>query len=104
VDLIYLYRFVLEVKETIFVADFKYMLMINTALEDLIEYVDNTFRDDELNDYIEMVNFVAGNIYKINNRINEIEAERSIFGNLHEGFELELIKLKQSLTQEINKL
>ena len=29
--------------------------MINTALEDLIEYVENTFQDDELNDYIEFL-------------------------------------------------
>lgn len=103
-DLIYLYRFVLEVKETIFVADFKYMLMINTALEDLLEYVDNTFRDDELNDYIEIVNFVAGNIYKINKRINIIEQERTTFGSISSELELELGTLKQSLTQEINKL
>ena len=86
-----------------FVADFKYMLM-QTALENLIEYVENTFNDDELNDYIEMTNFVAGNIYKINKRINVIEQEQITFGNISIALELELIKLKQSLTQEINKL
>ena len=101
-DLYNLYRFVLEVKETIFVADFKYMLM--TALEDLIEYVENTFQDEELNDYIEMVNFVAGNIYKINKRINIIEQERTTFGSISNELELELGTLKQSLTKEINKL
>ena len=84
-------------------ADFKYMLM-QTALENLIEYVENTFNDDELNDYIEMTNFVAGNIYKINKRINVIEQEQITFGNISTELELELIKLKQSLTQEINKL
>ncbi len=84
-------------------ADFKYMLM-QTALENLIEYVENTFNDDELNDYIEMTNFVAGNIYKINKRINIIEQERITFGNISTELELELGTLKQSLTQEINKL
>ena len=84
-------------------ADFKYMLM-QTALENLIEYVENTFNDDELNDYIEMTNFVAGNIYKINKRINIIEQERITFGNISTELELELGTLKQSLTKEINKL
>ena len=77
---------------------------MQTALENLIEYVENTFNDDELNDYIEMTNFVAGNIYKINKRINVIEQEQITFGNISTALELELIKLKQSLTQEINKL
>lgn len=77
---------------------------MQTTLEDLIDYVENTFQDDELNDYIEMVNFVAGNIYKINKRINIIEQERITFGNISTELELELIKLKQSLTKEINKL
>ena len=80
------------------------MLMINTALEDLIEYVENTFKDDELNDYIEMVNFVAGNTYKINKRINIIEQERTTFGSISSELELELGILKKSLTKEINKL
>ena len=79
-------------------------MLMQTALENLIEYVENTFNDDELNDYIEMVNFVAGNIYKINKRINIIEQEQITFGNISTELELELIKLKQSLTQEINKL
>ena len=78
--------------------------MINTALENLIEYVENTFQDDELNDYIEIVNFVAGNIYKINKRINIIEEERSAFGSISLKLELELHELKRSLTNEINKL
>ena len=77
---------------------------MQTALENLIEYVENTFNDDELNDYIEMTNFVAGNIYKINKRINIIEQERITFGNISTELELELGTLKQSLTQEINKL
>ena len=77
---------------------------MQTALENLIEYVENTFNDDELNDYIEMTNFVAGNIYKINKRINIIEQERITFGNISIALELELGTLKQSLTQEINKL
>ncbi len=83
-------------------ADFKYMLM-NTALENLIEYVENTFQDDELNDYIETVNFVAGNIYKLNKAINDIE-EEIIFGDLDLQTALKLDKLKESLTKEINKL
>jgi hypothetical protein len=76
---------------------------MNTALEDLIEYVENTFQDDELNDYIEMVNFVAGNIYKLNKAINDIE-EEIIFGDLDLQTALKLDKLKESLTKEINKL
>ena len=77
---------------------------MQTALENLIEYVENTFNDDELNDYIEMTNFVAGNIYKINKRINVIEQERITFGNISTELELELGTLKQSLTKEIDKL
>ena len=83
-------------------ADFKYMLM-QTALENLIEYVENTFNDDELNDYIENVNFVAGNIYKLNKAINDIE-EDLIFGDLKLEVAVKLDNLKQSLTKEINKL
>lgn len=79
-------------------------MLMQTALENLIEYVENTFNDDELNDYIEMVNFVAGNIYKINKRINIIQQERITFGNISTELKLELIKLKKSLTQEIDKL
>jgi len=79
-------------------------MLMQTTLENLIEYVENTFNDDELNDYIEMTNFVAGNIYKINKRINVIEQEQITFGNISTALELELIKLKQSLTKEINKL
>jgi hypothetical protein len=76
---------------------------MNTALENLIEYVENTFQDEELNDYIEMVNFVAGNIYKLNKAINDIE-EEIIFGDLDLQTALKLDKLKESLTKEINKL
>jgi hypothetical protein len=76
---------------------------MNTALENLIEYVENTFQDDELNDYIETVNFVAGNIYKLNKAINDIE-EEIIFGDLDLQTALKLDKLKESLTKEINKL
>jgi hypothetical protein len=78
-------------------------MLMNTALEDLIEYVENTFQDDELNDYIETVNFVAGNIYKLNKAINDIE-EEIIFGDLDLQTALKLDKLKESLTKEINKL
>lgn len=77
---------------------------MQTTLENLIEYVENTFNDDELNDYIENVNFVAGNIYKLNKRINIIEQERITFGNVSTELELELEVLRQSLTQEIDKL
>jgi|APGre2960657404_1045060.scaffolds.fasta_scaffold32777_1 hypothetical protein len=75
-----------------------------TTLEDLIEYVDDTFQDDELNEYIEMVNFVAGNIYKLNKSINLIEKERTTFGSISSETQLDLDKLKQSLTKEINRL
>jgi len=79
-------------------------MLMNTALEDLIEYVENTFQDDELNDYIETVNFVAGNIYKLNKAINDIEQERTTFGSISSELELKLRILKQSLTKEINRL
>jgi hypothetical protein len=75
-----------------------------TTLEDLIEYVDDTFQDDELNEYIEMVNFVAGNIYKLNKSINLIEKERTTFGSISSESQLDLDKLRQSLTKEINRL
>jgi len=75
-----------------------------TTLEDLIEYVDDTFQDDELNEYIEMVNFVAGNIYKLNKSINLIEQERTTFGSISSESQLDLDKLRQSLTKEINRL
>jgi hypothetical protein len=77
---------------------------MNTALEDLIEYVDDTFQDEELNEYIEMVNFVAGNIYKLNKSINLIEKERTTFGSISSESQLDLDKLRQSLTKEINRL
>ena len=79
-------------------------MLMQTTLENLIEYVENTFNDDELNDYIEMVNFVAGNIYRLNKRINIIEQEKITFGNISTELELELGTLKQSLTKEIDKL
>jgi hypothetical protein len=75
-----------------------------TTLEDLIEYVDDTFQDEELNEYIEMVNFVAGNIYKLNKSINLIEQERTTFGSISSESQLDLDKLRQSLTKEINRL
>lgn len=71
---------------------------METALEKLLDYVDNTFRDDELNDFIEEVNFIALNIYKLNKKINEIE--KSTLGTMSS----DLIELKQSLTKEINRL
>jgi len=86
------------------VADFNKLIMINTTLEDLIEYVEDTFQDEELNEYIEMVNFVAGNIYKLNKSINLIEQERTTFGSISSESQLDLDKLRQSLTKEINRL
>lgn len=77
---------------------------MQTALENLIEYVENTFNDDELNDYIEMTNFVAGNIYKLNKAINEIEQYEITFGDLSFESALKLDELKKSLTKEIDKL
>lgn len=71
---------------------------METALEKLLDYVDNTFRDDELNDFIEEVNFIALNIYKLNKKINEIE--KSTLRTMSS----DLIELKQSLTKEINRL
>jgi flagellar hook-associated protein FlgK len=72
---------------------------METALEKLLDYVDNTFRDDELNDLIEEVNFRALNIYKLNKTINEIE--KNTFGGTLSS---DLIELKEKLTKEINRL
>jgi len=89
------------------VADFNKLIMeeqLGTALENLIDYAETEYNDDILNSLIEEINGIAGTIDRINKRINEIEQERSIFGNLHEGFEVELTKLKRKLTLEISRL
>lgn len=72
---------------------------METALEKLLDYVDNTFRDDELNNLIEEVNFRALNIYKLNKTINQVE-KNTVGGTLSS----DLIELKEKLTKEINRL
>lgn len=106
-DLIYLYRFVLEVKETIFVADFKYILMeeqLGTALENLIDYAETEYNDDILNALIEEINGIAGTIDRVNRAINDIEQEQNTFGDISLELEVKLEKLKRKLTLEISRL
>ena len=77
---------------------------MEAALERLLDYVGRNYNDEELDNLIEDINGICGTIERINNRINIIEQEQITFGNISIALELELIKLKQSLTQEINKL
>ena len=77
---------------------------LGTALENLIDYVEREYNDDILNALIEEINGIAGTIDRVNRAINIIEQEQITFGNISTALELELIKLKQSLTKEINKL
>ncbi len=84
-------------------ADFKYILM-QTALEKLLEYVADTYQDEQLDIYIEEINGICGTIERIHNRINKIEEERSIFDTLNPDLQLELIRLKNKLTETITIL
>ena len=77
---------------------------METALEKLIDYVETGYNDDILNAFIEEINGIAGTIERINNRINKIEEERSIFDTLNPDLQLELIRLKNKLTETITIL
>ena len=81
-------------------ANFKYMLM-QTALENLLEYVSNSYNDEVLDGLIEEINGICGTIERINNRINVIEQELTAFGSISSELEVELIRLKKILIEEI---
>jgi hypothetical protein len=85
------------------VANFKYMLM-QTALEKLLEYVSNSYNDEVLDGLIEDINGICGTIERINRRINVIEQERTTFGNISNDLEIELARLKIRLIEEITIL
>ena len=108
-DLIILYRFVLEVKETnLWQTLNKYIKMdieqLGTALENLIDYVETEYNDDILNSLIEEINGIAGTIDRVNRAINDIEQERITFGDVSLELEVKLEKLKRKLTLEISRL
>jgi len=89
------------------VADFKYILMeeqLGTALENLIDYVETEYNDDILNALIEEINGIAGTIDRLNRAINDIEQERTTFGDVSLELEVKLEKLKRKLTLEISRL
>lgn len=88
-------------------ADFKYILMeeqLGTALENLIDYVETEYNDDILNALIEEINGIAGTIDRLNRAINDIEQERTTFGDVSLELEVKLEKLKRKLTLEISRL
>ena len=108
-DLIILYRFVLEVKETnLWQTLNKYIKMdieqLGTALENLIDYAETEYNDDILNSLIEEINSIAGTIDRVNRAINDIEQERITFGDVSLELEVKLEKLKRKLTLEISRL
>jgi hypothetical protein len=85
------------------VADFKYIIM-ETALERLLDYVGKNYNDEELDNLIEDINGICGTIERINKRINIIEQEKIMFGTISPELIIELYRLKQSLTKQINIL
>ena len=87
-------------------ADFNKLIMeeLGTALENLIDYVETEYNDDILNALIEEINGIAGTIDRLNRAINDIEQERTTFGDVSLELEVKLEKLKRKLTLEISRL
>jgi hypothetical protein len=85
------------------VAGFKYIIM-ETALERLLDYVGRNYNDEELDNLIEDINGICGTIERINNRINIIEQELTTFGSISSELEVELIRLKSKLIENITIL
>ncbi len=77
---------------------------LGTALENLIDYVEREYNDDILNALIEEINGIAGTIDRVNRAINDIEQERTTFGDVSLELEVKLEKLKRKLTLEISRL
>ena len=77
---------------------------LGTALENLIDYVETEYNDDILNALIEEINGIAGTIDRLNRAINDIEQERTTFGDVSLELEVKLEKLKRKLTLEISRL
>ena len=84
-------------------ADFKYIIM-ETALERLLDYVGRNYNDEELDNLIEDINGICGTIERINNRINVIEQEFTTFGSISSELDVELIRLKSKLIENITIL
>lgn len=76
-------------------------MLMQTALENLLEYVSNSYNDEVLDGLIEEINGICGTIERINNRINVIEQELTTFGSISSELEVELIRLKKRLIEEI---
>jgi hypothetical protein len=77
---------------------------METALERLLDYVGKNYNDEELDNLIEDINGICGTIERINKRINIIEQEKIMFGTISPELIIELYRLKQSLTKQINIL
>ena len=77
---------------------------METALERLLDYVGRNYNDEELDNLIEDINGICGTIERINNRINIIEQEFTTFGSISSELEVELIRLKSKLIENITIL
>jgi len=77
---------------------------METALERLLDYVGRNYNDEELDNLIEDINGICGTIERINNRINIIEQELTTFGSISSELEVELIRLKSKLIENITIL
>jgi hypothetical protein len=75
-----------------------------TEIEVLEDYIKDTFDDDELTALIDSIKMRAILMYKTNKRINEIELELSMFGNIYPDNKIELASKKLLLTKLINDL
>ena len=77
---------------------------METALERLLDYVGRNYNDEELDNLIEDINGICGTIERINNRINIIEQEFTTFGSISSELDVELIRLKSKLIENITIL
>lgn len=77
---------------------------METALERLLDYVGRNYNDEQLDNLIEDINGICGTIERINNRINIIEQELTTFGSISSELEVELIRLKNKLIENITIL
>ena len=77
---------------------------METALERLLDYVGRNYNDEELDNLIEDINGICGTIERINNRINVIEQEFTTFGSISSELDVELIRLKSKLIENITIL